>query len=423
LKDTREAMTRSAVLPTIARPQLVAVADILAVLLAISLPWSTSATGIIALLYLIAVLPMLDAERVALVKATPAAWLPLALAVLGLVGLLWATGPMAERFAGLSPFAKLAFIPLLFIHFDRSERTQWIVKAYLVACAVLLAASMLPIVVPPLRWMWASGFYGIPVKNYISQADECLVGMLLSLHFAAAAFQSRQRVAASALVLLALAFAADILFVTTSRTALVEFPILLVLFGLWHFGWKGVAAALVAGIVIAAAAWTASPYLRQRVTNAVTEVTRYEASNADTASGERLEFWKKSVRFIVAAPIIGHGTGSIPGQFRAARVGNSGVSSLVAANPHNQTLAVSIQLGLIGAAVLWAMWIAHLQLFRPDGLLAWFGIVIVVQNIIGSLFNSLLFDFAQGWTYVVGIGVAGGAMLRKRRMQSDGLRS
>jgi hypothetical protein len=60
------------------------------------------------------------------------------------------------------------------------------------------------------------------------------------------------------------------------------------------------------------------------------------------------------------------------------------------------------------------MWIAHLLLFRGNGLAEWIGLVIVVQNIVGSAFNSHLFDFLQGWTYVVGVGVAGGMMLNVR---------
>jgi len=48
--------------------------------------------------------------------------------------------------------------------------------------------------------------------------------------------------------------------------------------------------------------------------------------------------------------------------------------------------AVAIQLGLVGAAVLWAMWIAHFLLFRGNGLAEWVGLVLVVQNIVGSLF-------------------------------------
>ena len=86
-------------------------------------------------------------------------------------------------------------------------------------------------------------------------------------------------------------------------------------------------------------------------------------------------------------------------------------------NPHNQTFAVAIQLGLIGAAVLWALWIAHLLLFRGNGLVAWIGLVVVVQNIVGSLLNSHLFDFTQGWIYVFGVGVAGGVALKNRALE------
>ena len=60
------------------------------------------------------------------------------------------------------------------------------------------------------------------------------------------------------------------------------------------------------------------------------------------------------------------------------------------------------------------MWIAHLLLFRGTGLAEWIGLVVVVQNIVGSLFNSHLFDFAQGWVYVLGVGVAGGMALKNR---------
>jgi hypothetical protein len=58
-------------------------------------------------------------------------------------------------------------------------------------------------------------------------------------------------------------------------------------------------------------------------------------------------------------------------------------------------------------------------LFRGPGLAAWIGLVVVVQNIVGSLFNSHLFDFLQGWTYVVGVGVAGGMMLRALTMRGE----
>jgi low affinity Fe/Cu permease len=53
--------------------------------------------------------------------------------------------------------------------------------------------------------------------------------------------------------------------------------------------------------------------------------------------------------------------------------------------------------------------------FRGPHLAAWVGLVIVTQNIVGSLFNSHLFDFSQGWLYVVSVGVAAGTV---RRLES-----
>jgi O-antigen ligase len=181
--------------------------------------------------------------------------------------------------------------------------------------------------------------------------------------------------------------------------------------GFRWFGWRGTALAIGGAAAIGALAWMVSPFLQHRVVTLATEVQNYREANRNTSAGERLEFWKKSIGFVAAAPIIGHGTGSIKGQFRNVAVGATGASAVVSANPHNQTLAVAIQLGLVGTAVLFALWISHLLLFRNNALAAWIGLVVVVQNLVGSLFNSQLFDFTHGWAYVIGVGVCGGVMM------------
>lgn len=63
--------------------------------------------------------------------------------------------------------------------------------------------------------------------------------------------------------------------------------------------------------------------------------------------------------------------------------------------------------------VLYAMWWFHLMLFRGAGLIAWIGLLVAVQNVFTSLFNSHLFDFHEGWMYVLGVGIAGGMTLGK----------
>ena len=51
---------------------------------------------------------------------------------------------------------------------------------------------------------------------------------------------------------------------------------------------------------------------------------------------------------------------------------------------------------------------------RGEGLANWIGLLVVVQNIFTSLFNSHIFDFHEGWMYVIGVGVAGGLVLKMR---------
>jgi hypothetical protein len=97
-------------------------------------------------------------------------------------------------------------------------------------------------------------------------------------------------------------------------------------------------------------------------------------------------------------------------------MGETGVQAEVVKNPHNQTLNVAVQWGAIGIFVLYAMWLVHLLLFRGDGLMTFIGLLVVVQNFLTSLFNSHLFDFVEGWMYVLGVGIAGGATLRARRL-------
>ena len=71
-------------------------------------------------------------------------------------------------------------------------------------------------------------------------------------------------------------------------------------------------------------------------------------------------------------------------------------------------------MGTIGVVILYAMWFSHFALFRGGGLAAWIGLTVVLQNVFSSLFNSHLFDFHEGWMYVLGAGVAGGMVLRAR---------
>jgi O-antigen ligase len=229
----------------------------------------------------------------------------------------------------------------------------------------------------------------------------------------------RWRLTSGPLVLVLL-FVANLVFVVTSRTALLVVPVLFVWLGWKKFRWRGLFGTLLLLVVLGSTAWSVSPYLHDRLIRSATEYEAYRTKDAPNSTGLHLEFLRKSLTFVEAAPIVGHGTGSISEQFRLSETGHDSASSFHSENPHNQIFAVAIQLGLIGTVVLVAMRIAHLLLFTDgSGLVAWIGTIVVVQNIVSSLFNSHLFDFTSGWLYVFGVGVVGGMVLRQQDLGED----
>ena len=399
------------------RKRLATLADALAAAIAVSLPWSTSATGILVGLWFFTLVPVFRWEELRREILTPAGGLPVLLVLLGVAGMLWADVTLLERWKGLDSFLKLLAIPLLLVQFQRSERGTWVFAGYLLSCVVLLVVTSIVIAVPPLAATFLH-FDNVVVKNAATQSGEFVICIFSLLYLMMGPHEEKRSPWALACAAVILAMLANIFYFSTGRTALVTILVLFVLFVLLALkirNIKTIAGLLTAAIVLGIIAWMSSPYLRERTEALQTETQRYEKANERTSTGERLEFWKKSAEFIWQAPVIGHGTGTIRTLFEKAAAGQTGAAGVAAANPHNQTLAVGIQLGVVGIAVLWAMWIAHLLLFRRNNsLTAWVGLVIVVQNITGSLFNSHLFDFVQGWMYVVGVGVAGGMALREQ---------
>ena len=394
------------------RARLAFVAEGLMVAVAVSLPWSTSATSILIIAWLLAFIPTLELSDFRRELMTWAGGLPILLVLLGALGMAWADVSLSERLGGLDGFLKLPIIPLLMAQFYRSNNATRVFLGFVLSCVALLIASCVVTIWPSISH---SAYRGVPVKNYIAQSDEFTVCAAALIGIATERLSMRDWGRAVSLFVVACLFLVDIFFVTTARTTLVIIAALFLVFGLREAGWRGFFGAAVVGAVFAGILWVSSPYLRERVIGVYTESMKFEIHDARTSSGERIDFWTKSLGFIESAPLFGHGTGSITEMFRHAAVGKTGVRSEVSSNPHNQTFMVAIQIGLVGAMVLWAMWVSQLMLFRGPGLVAWFGTIFVVQNMVGSLFNSFISDFTEGWLFALGVGVAGGMIQQQLR--------
>lgn len=392
---------------------LIRAADVLAALIAASLPWSTTAPSIFVGLWLLVVMPTIDWRDYARRLVQPAYALPFVVLLLALAGMLWSDGEWADRLHAIKPVTKLVLIPPLLYHFSRSERGFQVCAAFLVSCALLAVFSWIVLLDPALK-LTATASSGVPVKNYIDQSQEFTLCAFAVALPALSFWRGGSMIAMATCLALILLFVTNMVFVASARTALLCIAVLLVLFAWRHLSRRAALLLLAGAIAASTLAWTASPYLRQRITDVAVEYQhgREDISHASTA--QRLTYWRKAAGAFAEAPLFGHGTGSIKRQFERAASGESSLDAEIVSNPHNQTLHVAVQWGMLGVVLLYALWIAHLRLFTGEGLAAWVGLVVVMQNIASSLLNSHLADFHEGWIYVLGVGVAGGMVLKAK---------
>ena len=195
-------------------------ADALAIALAVSLPWSTSATAIITALWLLALIPTLDLQSLRRVITISAGGLPVLFVVLGAVGMFWADVPWAERLGGMSSFVKFLVIPLLLHQFYRSDAGRQVLLGFLGSCVVLLVVSWLLWIWPGMPWPGIRKSIGVPVKDYIAQSSMFTFCALVIIRFAYDKWKDGHRRLALALILLAVLFFLNVLYIATSRTYL-----------------------------------------------------------------------------------------------------------------------------------------------------------------------------------------------------------
>jgi O-antigen ligase len=385
--------------------------DLLTVLVAILLPWSTTGAVIAVVLWIFALIPTLEVRPFLRSLKRPICALPIAFFALALIGTLWSDASWGARLYAVGPTTKLLALPLLLYHYERSPRGPWVFIAFLASCTLLMAVSWVVAFDPHLTLKPEAQSRGIFVKNYIDQSQEFALCAVALAYPVLTLLRTKRIPLAALLTAIALGFVVNMTFVIISRTALATMPILLALFALLHLKCRTVIASACVAAVLAVVVWNASPTLRATASKFVSDYRQTRIQNNPSGVGSRLEYWQKSLDFFADAPVIGHGTGSTRGLFEQAAIGESGAQAEIVANPHNQTLNVAVQWGAIGIVVLYAMWLFHLLLFRGEGWVNWVGLLVVVQNVITSLFNSHLFDFVEGWMYVVGVGVAGGMTL------------
>lgn len=392
--------------------KLAAARQIAAIATAFFLPFSTSGQAIAVSVFVVLALLTLDRDRFAATMQRPAAWLPAALFVLILIGVLWSVQPLSGAMKWVAPYTKLLLIPLLLATAFTPRQALHVGYGFLASCLVILVLSYAALLWPAGPWKWFNSL-GVPFKDNAVQSEcfaICALGLALG---AARVWSGGDRRRAVALALLALLFFANIFLIYVSKTGMLVAFTLVAVFVLRTGGWR---TALVLGVpivLIVAGSLIYSPAAQQRVAEITTDVTAAGKDGTETIStASRIDFWKKASEFVKQAPLLGHGTGSIRPLYQSMEATRPSPYGEAVADPHNQFLHVVLQVGLLGGALLLAMWAAHFRLFAECDMISTMGLAIVAQNFVGSLFNSHISQVTQGMLYCLGVGLLGAVVLQ-----------
>ena len=390
-------------------------ADCLVILMAVALPWSTTAFGILAGIWLVSFAAISRLDELWKLFRSPQCAFPLALFSLSLIGMLWADVPWPARVSAASTFVKLLAIPLLIYQFERSRKGVDVFLAFLASCTVLLVLSWLNWF-DPRTIVFSDRVVGVPVKNWITQGTEFTLCIFGAGALSIINWRSQKYPASLGFGLLSLAFLLNIIFVVASRTALVLLPVFFVIATYRYIDRRQRIMLYGTALLAFGLAWLVSPNLQDRIASIRSQFTAYEEKAELASVGLRIEYWTKSLKFFQEAPFYGHGTGTIRALFERDAT-KATIGAEVVANPHNQTFYCAIQWGTVGVILLWAMWVCHLCTFQPQSWVSWLGTLIVLQNVFSSLFNSHITDFVEGWIYVLGVGITIGMTFYTRNLE------
>ena len=392
-------------------PRVLAARHWSAVATAFTLPWSTSGQAVTGGILVVLALMTVDRESWRATLAKPAALLPLLLFLLLLAGMLWSPDPLGA--GGITHYAKLLLIPVVMSAAITPRQAVQIGYGFLAGCLIVLVLSWISMLWPSGPWGWFKS-PGVPVKDNAVQSGCFALCAFALVVGAVRAWSVGDKRRAAAMTALALLFFADIFLIFVSKTGMLEALALLGLFLVWFGGWRRALLIAAPLVVMIGLALSVSAPAQHRLAEFAADMRADRISQESVSTASRQDFWNKAIGFIRQDPLFGHGTGSTRSLYQSLEAARPSPYGEAVPDPHNQFLALAIQVGLVGGALLLAMWATHFLLFAGRGVVGILGQAVVLQNLVGSLFNSHLSTVTQGTLYCLAVGLLGGLVNRRR---------
>lgn len=372
--------------------------------LAFAIPFSTALDNILLVLLLVAGITAFARAYWENLRHHPVARANVLLFAALMIGCLYGAASASQAISMLAKYIDLAFVPLLIAVFAQEKLREWAWKIFLssMVMTALLSWAVTIGLLPVQGWMWEA----TSIENPAIFRSSITQNVFMS--YAAYIFVLRSYSAVTVkycwiYAALAILTASSVLFLVQGRSG---YLILLFITFLFIFRFaesrRGklkiphlVAILLVLPVVLWGM-YEAIPRLHQRVDVTIKEYQAWHPHALQSTSiGERMEFYYNTATIINEHPLLGVGTGgfSLVYAQQAAKYGANTTN-----NPHSEYLHLTVQLGIIGAALF--LYLIYMQ-WRNAGQLkdkqagdAAAGLALTLM--VTSLFNTPLMDHTEG---------------------------
>ncbi|MGE3920453.1 MAG: O-antigen ligase family protein [Gammaproteobacteria bacterium] len=324
----------------------------------------------------------------------PLTYWSLGFLALFLLGTTYSSATWGESFYTLKQYLRLFLLPMLLPLFLTESNSNRALNAFLIGAAIMVALSYLKIL----------GYFSYfhqpnPNSAFLDHINTSLIVAISIFILIYKLTEVKQR-ANKLFVLSLIGFEVTYLFLfNTGRSGLV---LLFILFSIFLYQ-KLTKGKFLLGMLIFILSMLGVFTISKNFSDIIKLAHEHTAAyithkelKMPTSEGERLTFWKNSIRLFEKHPMFGTGTGSFEIEYSKI-AGNS----LKTDNPHNQYLYFAVQFGILGVIILiaWFFYLLYISRYIPNNL-RYIIQGVIISFIIGCFFNSWLKDAVPGQLFM-----------------------
>ena len=320
------------------------------------------------------------------------------------LGAIYSTADYEEIFYQISKYTKLFFI-LVGLSLMTDKKWQKLgINLFCLAMLITLFLSLTSVVFP---LNFVKGTVGGASDNHFVFKDHIAQNLLMSYFVLIMLVKSQGTSNVSnKFIFLGIAFLAiiDIVFFVQGRTGYISLAANILLFLIYFSPRKKIGLYIALTLFTSVLLLSFSKNFTSRIELAATEFQNTEAKQL-TSVGQRVEFFTKSIELIKERPVWGWGTGSYAQQFCRVAISEEWCQA-GKFHPHNQFMAIGVQLGLIGIGIfLYFLWSAIETARKLDLHQKVLALGLISTLIVDSFLHAPLFLVSEAQFFIIMLGL------------------